>query len=98
MWVWVDTAAGWQQARLASASLCVLLLVCVQVCECLILFMEKNEEEFAKFLQTFVQDVWTQLMAVSQRPGQVRGVCGGGGGARRETLVVRAVQTPGADL
>ncbi|GAB4819020.1 hypothetical protein N2152v2_006066 [Parachlorella kessleri] len=40
------------------------------VCECLILFMEKNEEEFAKFLQTFVQDVWTQLMKVSQRPGQ----------------------------
>ncbi len=33
--------------------------------------MEKNEEEFAKFLQTFVQDVWTQLMVVSQRPGQV---------------------------
>lgn len=43
-----------------------------QVCECLILFMERNEEEFAKFLQTFSQDVWTQLMKVSQAPGQVR--------------------------
>ena len=43
-----------------------------QVCECLILFMERNEEEFAKFLQTFTQDVWTQLMKVSQAPGQVR--------------------------
>lgn len=45
-----------------------------QVCECLILFMERNEEEFAKFLQTFTQDVWTQLMKVSQAPGQVRGL------------------------
>jgi hypothetical protein len=34
--------------------------------------MERNEEEFAKFLQTFTQDVWTQLMKVSQAPGQVR--------------------------
>ncbi|PSC72253.1 Exportin-2 [Micractinium conductrix] len=41
-----------------------------QVCECLILFMERNEEEFAKFLQAFSQDVWTQLMKVSQAPGQ----------------------------
>ncbi|KAL4452248.1 hypothetical protein ABPG75_007910 [Micractinium tetrahymenae] len=40
------------------------------VCECLILFMERNEEEFAKFLQAFSQDVWTQLMKVSQAPGQ----------------------------
>lgn len=51
----------------------------LQVCECLILFMERNEEEFAKFLQTFTQDVWTQLMKVSQAPGQVRGnrrICG----------------------
>ena len=44
-----------------------------QVCECLILFMERNEEEFAKFLQTFTQDVWQQLVKVSQAPGQVRG-------------------------
>ncbi|KAI3438113.1 hypothetical protein D9Q98_000554 [Chlorella vulgaris] len=43
-----------------------------QVCECLHLFMERNEEEFAKFLQTFTQDVWTQLMKVSQAPGQDR--------------------------
>ena len=42
-----------------------------QVCECLILFMERNEEEFAKFLQTFTQDVWQQLVKVSQAPGQV---------------------------
>lgn len=40
------------------------------VCEALILFMERNEEEFAKFLSTFSQDVWTQLMKVSQAPGQ----------------------------
>ena len=46
--------------------------------------MEKNEEEFAKFLQTFVQDVWTQLMAVSQRPGQVpRGGAGRGGAGNK---------------
>ena len=31
-----------------------------------------NEEEFAKFLGTFVQAVWQQLVQVSQRPGQAR--------------------------
>jgi len=31
-----------------------------------------NEEEFAKFLGTFVQAVWTQLVQVSLRPGQAR--------------------------
>lgn len=36
------------------------------------LFMETSEEEFAKFLQTFVVDVWGLLMKVSLRPGQVR--------------------------
>jgi hypothetical protein len=34
--------------------------------------MERNEEEFAKYLQTFTTDVWGQLMKVSQNPGQVR--------------------------
>ena len=34
--------------------------------------MERNEEEFAKYLQAFAQDVWQQLMKVSQAPGQVR--------------------------
>ena len=36
------------------------------------LFMEMNEEEFAKFLQTFVTDVWGLLLKVSLKPGQVR--------------------------
>lgn len=40
------------------------------ICECLSLFMERNEEEFAKFLQTFVRDVWTELQAVGQAVGQ----------------------------
>lgn len=39
-------------------------------CECLSLFMERNEEEFAKFLQTFVRDVWTELTAVGAATGQ----------------------------
>ena len=33
---------------------------------------QMNEEEFAKFLGTFVQAVWQQLVQVSQRPGQAR--------------------------
>jgi len=37
------------------------------------LFMETSEEEFAKYLQTFVADVWGLLMKVSLKPGQVRG-------------------------
>ena len=43
------------------------------VCECLILFLERNEEEFAQYLGTFVQDVWEQLMRVTQAQGQVWG-------------------------
>ncbi|GAX80072.1 hypothetical protein CEUSTIGMA_g7510.t1 [Chlamydomonas eustigma] len=39
-------------------------------CQNINLFMEINEEEFAKFLQTFVADVWGLLMAVSQKPSQ----------------------------
>lgn len=39
-------------------------------CECLSLFMERNEEEFAAYLQTFVRDVWTELTAVGPAPGQ----------------------------
>lgn len=34
--------------------------------------MEMNEEEFAKYLQTFVTDVWGLLMKVSLAQGQVR--------------------------
>lgn len=41
------------------------------VCQNINLFMEMNEEEFAKFLQTFVTDVWGLLMKVSLKPGQV---------------------------
>ncbi|WIA07912.1 hypothetical protein OEZ85_007391 [Tetradesmus obliquus] len=40
------------------------------VCANINLFMETSEEEFAKFLQTFVTDVWHLLMQVSNRPGQ----------------------------
>ena len=39
-------------------------------CECLSLFMEGNEEEFAGFLETFVGDVWKQLVDVGQGIGQ----------------------------
>ncbi len=41
------------------------------VCNNINLFIEINEEEFAKYLQTFAQDVWTQLTHVSLNPGQV---------------------------
>lgn len=34
------------------------------VCANINLFMETSEEEFAKFLQTFVTDVWHLLMQV----------------------------------
>lgn len=34
------------------------------VCENINLYIEKFEEEFEKFLQTFVQDVWNLLMKV----------------------------------
>lgn len=34
-------------------------------------FMEMNEEEFAKFLQTFVTDVWGLLLKVTLASGQV---------------------------
>ena len=42
------------------------------VCANINLFMELNEEEFAKYLATFAQDVWTQLTRVTLNPGQVR--------------------------
>lgn len=42
------------------------------VCANINLFMEMNEEEFAKFLGTFVQDVWTLLTTVTLEPRQVR--------------------------
>ena len=42
------------------------------VCANINLFMELNEEEFAKYLGTFAQDVWTQLTRVTLAPGQVR--------------------------
>ena len=41
-------------------------------CECLSLFMERNEEEFAGFLETFVESVWKQLVGVGQGVGQDR--------------------------
>ncbi|KDD74912.1 Cse1, partial [Helicosporidium sp. ATCC 50920] len=42
------------------------------ICKCLSLFLERNEEEFAQYLQQFVQAAWTQLVAVSPNPGQDR--------------------------
>ena len=36
------------------------------VCDNINLYIEKSEEEFAPYLQTFVQDVWTLLMATDQ--------------------------------
>lgn len=41
------------------------------VCQNINLFMEQNEEEFKEYLNTFVQDVWTLLVAVKQGSGQV---------------------------
>ena len=41
------------------------------VCQNINLFMEMNEEEFKDYLQTFVQDIWTLLVAVKQGSGQV---------------------------
>lgn len=41
------------------------------VCQNINLFMEQNEEEFKDYLTTFVQDVWTLLVAVKQGSGQV---------------------------
>lgn len=41
------------------------------VCASLHLFMEKNEEEFEKYLQRFASDVWQLLVGVTQKPGQV---------------------------
>ena len=49
--------------------------------------LEKNEEEFAKFLQTFVQDVWALLMTVSLKPGQVRAGCGAGQAAYTSSVL-----------
>ena len=40
------------------------------VCANINLFMEKEEEDFAKYLQTFVTDVWHLLVKVSQKTGQ----------------------------
>ncbi|EIE27359.1 Cse1-domain-containing protein [Coccomyxa subellipsoidea C-169] len=40
------------------------------VCQNINLFMEMNEEEFAKYLGTFAQDVWTQLTRMTLNPGQ----------------------------
>jgi len=36
------------------------------------LYIEKNEEEFQRFLQTFVQDIWTLLTKTGLEPNKVR--------------------------
>lgn len=40
------------------------LFVCPAVCANINLFMEMNEEEMEKYLQTFVTDIWHLLMQV----------------------------------
>ena len=39
------------------------------ICDNVNLYIEKNEEEFQRFLQTFVQDVWT-LLTKTKNPDQ----------------------------
>lgn len=39
------------------------------VCANINLFMEINDEEFEKYLQTFVTDIWHMLMQVSTHVG-----------------------------
>lgn len=44
----------------------------VAVCASINLFMEINEDEFQRYLQTFVADVWSLLLKITSAPGQVR--------------------------
>lgn len=71
---------------------CFFVLLCAML-QNINLFMEMNEEEFAKFLQTFVTDVWGLLMKVSMNPGQV---CWAVGDRRlfvgRQLLVITRLQ------
>jgi hypothetical protein len=46
------------------------------VCANINLFMEKNEEDFAKYLQTFVTNVWHLLVKVRLGGGWVAAVAG----------------------
>ena len=41
------------------------------VCQNINLLVNRDEEEFSKFLQVIVQDVWTQLMTVTAAANQV---------------------------
>lgn len=77
---WMDafhTLATFKQEQLEAADAAAdseregtLDAVKAAVCANINLFMEVNEEEFEKYLQTFVTDVWHLLMQVTQRPGQ----------------------------
>ena len=60
------------------------------VCANINLFMELNEEEFAKYLGTFAQDVWTQLTRVTLNPGQV--------GARAGAILHKKISTHACEL
>ena len=40
------------------------------ICDNVNLYIEKNEEEFQRFLQTFVQDVWTLLTKTGLEPNK----------------------------
>lgn len=42
------------------------------ICTNVDMFLEINEDEFAKFLQAFATDAWSLLVKVSLKPGQVR--------------------------
>lgn len=47
------------------------------ICDNVNLYIEKNEEEFQRFLQTFVQDVWTLLTKTGLESGKDRLVTSG---------------------
>ena len=42
------------------------------VCQNINLLIGRDEEEFEPFLERFVHAVWTQLVSVTLKPGQVR--------------------------
>lgn len=71
----------------------------VAVCASINLFMEINEDEFQRYLQTFVADVWSLLLKITSAPGQVRACwedtgCGSESGRRgRRSRGVRVLSS-----
>ena len=64
------------------------------VCQNINLFMEQNEEEFKDYLNTFVQDVWTLLVAVKQGSGQVQQVASDQGYAEQSFVAAMLAMQP----